>query len=63
MGIPDIQLQVAATQTGIELRKVIKELKSAAQLKPVNMNCDCWPVVGPKGVSSDLSTPIKNDKK
>jgi len=44
MGIPDIQLQVAATQTGIDLRKIIKELKTAEQLKPANINCDCWPL-------------------
>jgi hypothetical protein len=41
MGLPDLTIKVAETKTGIELRKVIKELKNVSQLKPVNCNCDC----------------------
>lgn len=41
MGLPEFQLRVDDTKTGIELRKVIKELKSAGQLKPKNCDCDC----------------------
>jgi mono/diheme cytochrome c family protein len=59
MGIPDIQLQVAATQTGIELHKVIKELKSAEQLKPVNMNCDCLPFIRSKVPLSSIPITVK----
>lgn len=41
MGLPAINMKVEVSQTAIELRKVIKELKSAEQLKPKNCNCNC----------------------
>jgi mono/diheme cytochrome c family protein len=62
MGIPDLKIQAATTQTGIELRKVIRELKSAEQLKPKNCNCNCVePQAAPATISYNLGaveTPI-----
>ncbi|MDF2187471.1 c-type cytochrome [Paraflavitalea sp. CAU 1676] len=41
LGLPDVKMRVDDTKTGIELKKVIKELRNAEQLKPVNCDCDC----------------------
>lgn len=41
MGLPDIKMKVEPSKTGIELRKIIKKLKSVEQLKPRNCNCNC----------------------
>jgi mono/diheme cytochrome c family protein len=59
MGLPDLKMQVAESQTGIEIRKVIRELKNAKQLKPKNCRCDCVTPEGaipqPTGISFDTT--------
>lgn len=41
LSLPEINMKVSDTKNANELRKVIKDLKSAEDLKPKNCDCDC----------------------
>jgi mono/diheme cytochrome c family protein len=43
--LSDISIQANDTKNAAELRKVIKELKKAEDLKPKNCDCDCFLIV------------------
>jgi Cytochrome c len=41
ISLPDLKIKINGSQTAGQLRKVIKELKSAEELKPKKCDCDC----------------------
>jgi uncharacterized protein HemX len=56
--LSDITFQANDTKNAAELRKAIKELKKAEDLKPKNCDCDCFmsePPEAPASVSGSAS--------